>query len=418
MRLSRSAGVVSLSWGLIDQGFSSATNLGLTVIAGRSAGPGGLGVVYLGFSAYLVALTMQRALVSDPLIVSSAPYTSEIRANAARKALTVVISAAALSTLLLLLLGLVLPASLGEGLLLFVPWLIGALVQDFWRALLFRDGRGGAAALNDGVWAAVMAVCIPLLLVVHSQWMVVLTWGAGALAGGLLGFLQTRVRPAGLTASIRWWKAEAWPLARWLGPESALLVVQAQVVVFALVAILGTADVGGLRAVQAVFAPMSLLAQAISLPGLPMLATMAVTMPRLARVWALRLSAIGVALVLAYLVVLAILPRHIIGSVFGSAFDRFDSLIVPTGVAQVLGAAALGMGLLLKAESRVRALLMSRVMAAAATVVLGVLLATADGIIGATWGIAVGTAVGFVSGALLALWFRDRPVDALNGAGR
>ena len=150
-------------------------------------------------------------------------------------------------------------------------------MQDLWRALLFRDGRGAATALNDGVWAGVMAVSIPLLLVVQSQWMVVLIWGVGALAGGVVGFLQTGLRPAGLAASVGWWKAHSWPLARWLGPESALLVVQGQVVIFALVAIDGTAGVGGLSAVQAAFAPMSLLAPAITLPGLPMLSTMAVT---------------------------------------------------------------------------------------------------------------------------------------------
>jgi hypothetical protein len=61
-----------MSWGLFDQGFSSATNLGLAVLAGRLTGPGGLGVVYLGFTAYLAAISLQRALVTDPLVVYSA----------------------------------------------------------------------------------------------------------------------------------------------------------------------------------------------------------------------------------------------------------------------------------------------------------------------------------------------------------
>lgn len=412
MRLRGSAGVAGLSWGLIDQTFSSATNFGLAVIAGRIAGPGGLGMVYLGFSAYLVFLTMQRALVTDPLIVASVADTPQERAAAARNALAVVMSAAVLSTVLLVLFGLLLPASIGDGLLLFVPWLIGALVQDCWRALLFRDGRGAAAALNDGVWAAAMAVSIPLLLVVHSQWVVVLTWGVGALAGGILGFLQTGLRPSGLVDSVRWWMRNAWPLARWLGPESALIVVQLQVVVFALVAILGTADVGGLRAVQALFAPMSLLAQAITFPGLPMLAAMAVTSRRLARTWALRLSAIGVGLVLAYLAVLWILPRHLVGSLFGSPFDRFDSLIVPTGVLQVLAAGYLGVALLVKAEGRVQTLLLSRVIGTVATVVLTVVLAVVGGVTAATWGMALAGGVGLISLLLLEFWPKSQPIGA------
>ncbi|MEO6858659.1 MAG: hypothetical protein ABI323_08745 [Solirubrobacteraceae bacterium] len=408
MRLRGSTGVRSLSWGLFDQSFSSATNLALAVLAGRNAGPGGLGVVYLGFSAYLVVLTMQRALVTDPMIVVTAPHTTVNRAAAARRALSVVIFAAAATAALLLVLGLLLPASVGTGLLLFVPWLIGALVQDFWRALLFRDRRGAAAALNDGVWAAAMVASIPLLLVVHNQWIVVLTWGIGALAGGVLGFFQTGLGPAAMSASLRWWKSEVWPLARWLGPESALLVVQGQVVVFALVAILGAADVGGLRAVQAVFAPMSLLSQAITLPGLPLLTSMAVTSRRLARTWALRLSAIGVSLVLLYLGVLLLLPRHLIGAVFGSAFDRFDSLIVPIGVSQVLVAGSLCIGLLVKSEGRVRALLLNRVIAAMATVALAVTLAVVGGLTPSVWGMTVAATVGSVSISVIAFWPRGQ----------
>ncbi|HEY7926539.1 MAG TPA: hypothetical protein VIG86_03850 [Candidatus Dormibacteraeota bacterium] len=383
------------------------------MIAGRITGPGGLGVVYLGFSAYLVALTMQRALVTDPLIVSSARHTPQERVADTRAALAMVLSGAAMWTALLLVLGLTLPASVGAGLLLFVPWLIGALVQDFWRALLFRDGRGAAAAVNDGAWAAAMAVSLPLLLVVHSSWMVVLTWGIGALVGALLGFAQTGLRPAALTASLRWWRKSAWPLARWLGPEAGLVILQGQVIVFALVAVLGTVDVGGLRAVQAVFAPMTLLAQAISLPGLPMLTAMAASSRRLARIWAMRLSAIGVSLVFAYLALLLILPRHLIGAVFGSAFDRFDSLVAPVGVMQLLAAWALGMSLLVKAEGRVGWLLLSRLIAATVTVVLTITLAVTSGLTAAAWGLTLGVVTGAISITLIAFRSAGRPAAAL-----
>ena len=70
-----------MSWGLVDQGFSSATNFGLTVIAGRLVGPKGLGVVYIGFSLYLFVLSFQRALVTDPLVVSSAPLDAALAAR-------------------------------------------------------------------------------------------------------------------------------------------------------------------------------------------------------------------------------------------------------------------------------------------------------------------------------------------------
>ena len=40
-----------IAWGGVDQGLSSATNLGLSVLAGRFLGEAGLGVAFLGFSA-------------------------------------------------------------------------------------------------------------------------------------------------------------------------------------------------------------------------------------------------------------------------------------------------------------------------------------------------------------------------------
>jgi O-antigen/teichoic acid export membrane protein len=402
-RLRQSSGIASLSWGMIDQGFSSATNLGLSVIAGRVSGPGGLGVVYLGFSAYLLILTLQRALVTDPMVVASARHSAEERAASARRALSIVITAAVFASALLLTIGLLIPAPNGVGLIVFVPWLGMALVQDFWRAVLFRDGRGAAAAFNDGLWAAVMILTIPLILVEHSPWIVVLTWGAGAFAGGAVGFVQTRLRPAGLRPSLRWWVGHAWPLARWLGSEAVLLVVQIQFVVFVLVVILGSADVGGLRSVQALFAPMTLLAQAIAFPGLPLLTRLSGRSRHVALGWALRLSALAVGLVLAYMLAVILFPHHALGVIFGRDFDRFDTLIPPVALQQLLFAGALGFSILLKSEGRGKALVVSRAISAASTGALTVTLALASGLTAAVWGLAIASATGAISIIVLAL---------------
>lgn len=404
VRLRRRPDLAGLSWGMIDQGFSSATNLGLSVIAGRVAGPGGLGVVYLGFSVYLMILTMQRALVTDPLVVASARHSAEERARAARKALAIVISAAVVASVLLLVVGLLIPAPDGLGLIVFVPWLASALVQDFWRTVLFRDGRGAAAALNDGLWAAVMILTLPLLFVGRDPWILVLTWGAGAFAGGAFGFVQTKLWPAALRASLLWWVSNAWPLARWLAAESLLLLIQLQFAIFALAIILGTADVGGLRSVQAVFAPMTLLTQAIAFPGLPMLTKLSGRSRRLARRRALRFSVLAVGLVLIYLIVVELFPHHLIGVIFGRDFDRFDQLIPPVAVLNLVAAGSLGYYLLLKAEGRGRALVVSRAIGAASTAVLIVALAIASGLTAATWGVTIAWTASAVSLTVMALW--------------
>ena len=60
------------TWGFVSQGFSSGTNFALTLIGARVLGPGGLGVIAIAYTTYLVVLSFQRALVTDPLVTRSA----------------------------------------------------------------------------------------------------------------------------------------------------------------------------------------------------------------------------------------------------------------------------------------------------------------------------------------------------------
>jgi O-antigen/teichoic acid export membrane protein len=242
-----------------------------------------------------------------------------------------------------------------------------------------------------------MLVALPVILVSHNLWILVLPWGVGALAGGALGLAQTRLTPAELRASVRWWTRRAWPLARWLAIESVLLIIQLQFAISGLTAILGAADVGGLRSVNAVFAPMTLLTQAIALPALPMLTKMVERSRRLALRWALRLSALAVGLVLGYLLLVALLPGHLVGLVFGRDFDRYSSLIPPVAVLQLLAAGSLGLFILVKAEGRGRALVLSRAIATASTGVLTITLAITSGLTAAVWGVTLGWATGAVT---------------------
>src|SRR5439155_25767092 len=76
------------AWGFIDQGFSSVSNFGLTLLAARLLGPGGLGVVAIGFALYLVALSFQRSLISQPLVISSSTLPSPERSEATASSVT------------------------------------------------------------------------------------------------------------------------------------------------------------------------------------------------------------------------------------------------------------------------------------------------------------------------------------------
>ena len=398
-----------LGWGFVSQLASSATNFGLSWVAARLLGPDGLGVVFLGFSCYLIALEFQRALLTDPLVARSAALAGEERAAATRNGLAMALLMSLAGALLLGLAGLLLPGDIGRGALLFVPWLVPALVQDFWRMVLFRDGRGRAGAANDLIWLAVMAATVPLAFLAASTWAAVACWGAGALAGMVAGFVQAHARPSRLPPAVRWWRSDAWQLGRWLGAESIVYVLGAQALTLMLAVVLDTRSVGGIRAVQAAFAPLSVVGPALGLPGLPALARRVAVSADQARKLAAGLGGLAAACTLIYVAIATLGGGRLLGLVFGDQFQAFASLVWPIGFRELLVAPALGFTLLLKAQGRGRALVGSRAATSAATLLFGVGLAAAGGVLGAAWGIALAGGIGSLT--VMALGLRRQAAE-------
>ncbi len=407
------------AWGFAAQGASSVTNFGLSLLAGRLLGPSGLGSIFVGFSYYLLSLGLQRALIIEPLLASTASLHEEDRRASTRAALTLVLLWSSASAGLLTAVVLALPDGVGRGLILFVPWLVPALLQDFWRSILFRDRRGAAGALNDILWFAGMVVMLPVVISIRTDWIVVADWGAGAAVAAAAGFLQSRVTPAAARTSVRWWKMRAWKLGRWLAAESMVYTITSQVVVFLLVGVVGTRALGGFRAVQAMFGPLTLLIPAVALPGLPAVSrTLAVSAHRAFRL-SLSIGALTIVLTGCYLALAVALGERLLGSVFGSSFRSFGALIIPIGVGQILIAGTTGLALLLKAQARGKAILAARVVGSVSSLVLVLPLAATYGIIGAAWGMAL--AGGIASVALIAYSFsgwRPASQDARSEVAR
>jgi len=152
---------------------------------------------------------------------------------------------------------------------------------------------------------------------------------------------------------------------------------------------------------------MTLIGPAMRMPGLPAMAR-ALGHPeprrgrRRAQMVARRLSAAALALVAVYFIVLVVAGGPVLSIMFGHEFVPFRSLIVPVGVGQVTGAAALGYYILLKAAGRGRAVFLARVVAAVATFPLIGILAAGGSVYGAAWGASLGAALGWVVVAVAA----------------
>lgn len=394
-------------WGFADQTFSSATNFALAVIAGRALGPSGLGTVTIGFSVYLIALGLQRRLLTEPLLVGAADADVGIRERAARHGVTVALFAGAVATATALVLSRLLPGFGGRGVWLMVPWVLPALVQDFYRNVLFRDRRAMAAAVNDLVWLVAMLAMVPFAWANASDTAVMAAWGIGAVAATLLGCAQTRILPAGVRSSIAWWRADAWPFGKWNAGAGIVANLGGNLGSWVVAAILGSAALGGLRSAQSVFAPLTLITPAVTLPGLPAVARASKRGFLEARRLALILSAVAFAATLVFVAFLALGGWRILPFLFGDSFSRFRGLIWPIATGQLFVAAGVGMLVLIKAQRRGRVLFVNRAISAGISIVLVTILAWSFGLIGAAWGTA---AAGIASTAILA-------VEALRDPG-
>jgi O-antigen/teichoic acid export membrane protein len=406
----------NIAWGFVDQGFSSATNFGLSLLAGRLLGPSGLGRVFLAFSIYLVVLTLQRSAVTEVLVAITSALDPERRARTAALALTVSLAGSFAATIVVLLLGLLIPGTGGTALLLVAPWLMASLTQDYWRSLLFRERRASAAAGNDAAWFLAMAVTLPLAWALKTEWAVMAVWGLGACAGALLGFRQTRLAPASLRDAWRWWREDAWPFGRWNTAAAMVLNVGwYNAAAFVLAAIIGARALGGFRAVESIFAPLSLIAPAIALPGLPAVARAYAVDVRQAKGLVIRLSSLAVAISLVFFAVLFLGGWQVLPLLFGPRFRRYQELVPALATSQIFAAAGIGFPLLIKVQQRGRFLFVARLAVTAAG--LGIIVATAlrYGLMGAAWGtatVALLSSVTFGLGALLS----PAPPPALDPA--
>jgi O-antigen/teichoic acid export membrane protein len=398
-----------LVWGGADQAVSSATNFGLSVLAGRLLGSAGLGVIFLGFSVYLLALSFVRGLIMEPYVVATSALNEAEQEAATRACTLLVCVAGAATTALMVVLGLAIGDPLGRSLLIFAPWTGVAMVQDHWRSVLFRDQRGRAAAFNDGVWGLGMLAMLPLALIYRYDWVIAATWGAGAALAALVGIWQIKLRPSGPVDALAWWKRELRYLGSWLAIQNVVFSAGAQLTVVLLAGQLGAGGLGGIRAVDVVFAPMTLVGEAFSFPGVPILARALAISATDARRWAWRLSGGATLLVGAYLAVATPLSRLILTHLFGPEFAVFTALVIPVALGQLVRALSLGFAILLKADRRVYAITVCRGLTTGLALVLGPVLAALYGLVPAVWGTEMSLVVGSIATIVYGLMARDVP---------
>ena len=383
----------TFAWGFVAQSLSSATSLSLTLMSGRLLGPAGLGVIFIGFSSYLVVLGLLRALVVDPMIASSSGQGARERAGVDRFAFTVVGFLACIGSAALLGIGSIESTDLLRGLLLFGPWIVPALVEDFLRSVLFRDGKEHVAAVLEALWLATFLCLVPVVRWIRTDWAVVGSWGVGALVAAVVGLTIVRLRPQLPSATLRWWRVSVSSLGRWLLGASVISIVSSYGAVMLLALVLGATELGALRAVLSAMTPLSLIIPAISLPGLPALARASTRSGLEARKLAWQLGMAAGLIAVGYVLVFGLAPG-LLELLFGDEFAGYASLVWPLGLGQATAALAIGFVILLKAEQRGREFFATRSLVSLASLLCPILLALSYGLDGAAWGTGIASAAG------------------------
>lgn len=380
--------------GVLDQVLSSGTNFLISLVAARLLAPDRFGSVVLALSVAFVAIAVQRALVGDTLLAYVASSPAERHKTLAHDAMCAATWLGVAAGFTGLAIGwLPFQATCDVGWM--AVWLPVVLVQDAFRYLFFCEGEPRRALISDLTWA--VAQGIALVIVVVAGWesgpVVLAAWGLGAALGALAAGLLARINP--VRGRPLHWVRETRHLSGWFGAQTAVAQVQAQAVVFLVAGLIGTAAVGGLRAIQLVLVlplqSLLLAAQSLLVPRMAAMVSQG-EFEDLAR-WVSRLATrfsltSGIVAVPAY-----VWRDPIIETIFGPSFRPYDDLMLPTGVGAVLIALVTPYIAACRGLQNAKGVFAVQAICAAVTVPAVCLGAIWWDVQGATWGQVVGLVV-------------------------
>lgn len=398
----------SVSWTLVDQGISSATNAGVAVLVAREASARGFGAVSIVFLLYAVVLGVTTAMASDPMLVAHGTSTGDRARDAAAAATGTALLVGAITGGLAIVGAPFVPAEMRWPLAALGLSMPGLLTQDAFRSVFFASGRPSRAAANDGAWAVCQAVGFAAVLLLDRSphpGLLVLIWGGSATAAAVLAYFQAAVGPSP-RASAGWLVTHR-RLAISLTFDFVVMTGAGYLAMGAASVAAGLVAIAALRGAQLLFGPLVILTSGLKPLVLREGAQLRETgeRGRLARTAGM-LAALLFALPLVWGVALLVLPEAWGVAVLGDSWRPAREVLPFIGLA----IAARGLGASpswgLRVLSAGRRIVKARAFDAVATIGLAV--------VGAAVWEARGAAVGMAAANLVAAavwWFHFRRAD-------
>lgn len=371
----------------LDQVISSVSNFVPGVVLARLAGAAQFGDYMLAFLVWVVVVGVHRSVVTEPLMIINRPGP-EGRVLVADGVTADLLVASCLSAavgiggVLVFLTG----GNFGLVMLALSPWVIPLLLQDYWRAMAFREGRPELAVVSDGAFAATQTAAIGAFVAIgwHAPAHMIAAWGIGGCAGAVLGF---RWFPRG-SSPRRGWRllSVLRPQSQWMAADfvTAFAAQQGYLAVAAL--LLARAEYGGFRAALGLMGPTIVVLHAAANIGLPeasrrVAVSEAAAFRRVGRlVSAGTFSCIGL-----YGAVIAVAGGDLLRILYGPEFVRFGDLAILAAVQYSIASLLFGQEIVLKAAGRMRGLWRARIMVVGPSLISLILLVGWLGTIGVGW---------------------------------
>lgn len=249
-----------------DQALSSLSNALLLFAVAQTATVAQFGAIALLVALVSTVMCFNRGALGTPILLASNLRLREIRTESGYAVTWA--AASGIGTAIVLCAVGAMTGSLSTA-IAFSLAAPAILIQDVLRFSALSAGRPLAAVVSDGFWALLMAALYVVNVVAKfvPTDVVVLLWGAGGLASGVLLSAAMGVAPR-CHRIFGWWRT--YDAARFrFGCVQALIPISTAVFIFNVTLILGSAVAGGLRGASTLFGPIAMLISALPLAFVP-----------------------------------------------------------------------------------------------------------------------------------------------------
>lgn len=371
---------------LADQAVYSGSNVAFVLIVAQLSDSTTFGVFSIIYSVYVLVVGTQRALVTDPLLLTprvlDGNYTEIYRQ----------VCGASFSLGLVAALGLASSLWIDtwprELIIAFAVCMPAFCLQDSYRAVAFFNRRPQSVLTYDAAWIGVQGAITLVLYIlgelssVSACW----AWGLGASAAVVYAAVRTNIFPE--FGGWRWVrdqrKGGLAMSAEYLSGQGS-----AQIAFLAVAGVLGPSGVASIRLVQVLLGPINLLTQGLSGWALPRLAARG---PRARYRLGLAIAAPLAMAAICLTVAIALLPRGVLRSVAGPTWDEVGiAVILLIGAERAAAASAAALAWVGRSLGQTTALAWIRAAGGLVAIAAAPILANSSGATGACWGLLLST---------------------------